>query len=344
MAICPSCKNEIPMESTECPCCHVQLGNCPVCNALYARGVNTQCPNCDTPLMEYTDLVVSEFSVGPARQVVTSPKNEINKNLLRIIVCIIIILLCLLGMLFFYFSRPRSENNADDTPKNDSSVVEDAQPEDEGNGFVPEPDQTTATTSTPVDDPTDEKSLKELIDSANNNELANSVWGFDEPYGYVMTSKTWEEANDYCESLNQENPDYYIHLATIESLEEFQNIQQMLRDFNTKRRESGLLGINRIWVGAKKEDNQTWKDRESVKWINGQGLDVIWDNNLWFSNGIEPSDVDSSGNSATGIENCLLLWYSNGTWSFNTTWNDCNTLDVAKNQIGFLIECEKKGR
>ncbi|XP_069075003.1 lectin-like [Pleurodeles waltl] len=104
-------------------------------------------------------------------------------------------------------------------------------------------------------------------------------------YKYIPISKTWVEAEIYCQSLVPG-----AHLASVHSLEENDFIQQLVLD--------SARGNPQIWIGA----SDCYKDR-TLMWTDGS----LWDFQKWYQG--EP-------NNSGGREPCLQFNFARpGMWN-----------------------------
>lgn len=105
------------------------------------------------------------------------------------------------------------------------------------------------------------------------------------------------------------------HLATIDSEEEFNKIARLAES----------EGIKVLWLGARRNDNDSW---DVTKWVNGEAITYT----RWYDG--EPSYRDNDGT----VEDMLALHNINGIWYYNDTPNDVTK--YYSGRIGYVIEHE----
>ncbi len=131
-------------------------------------------------------------------------------------------------------------------------------------------------------------------------------------YYTISSDETWEDANRYAQNYAN-----YSYLASINSEEEFEKLTQMAYD----------EGIRVLWLGAKRDENESWSD---AYWEDGTMFDGL---GLWFRG--EPSYTADDG----GENECYLMaFYVDGKWYLNDSVNDVSSVYAGK--IGYIIEEE----
>lgn len=128
---------------------------------------------------------------------------------------------------------------------------------------------------------------------------------------------TWNEAKELCEERGG-------HLAYIKSSDEYDSIISYLEDTELKY----------LWVGA---TTTISGDNVEARWTDGDSLDFIYDNNLWYDG--EPSGRDLQSEDKT-IEPYIMLWNIQDKWSFNDS-SDIAVNIYKKERFGYICEIDE---
>lgn len=133
----------------------------------------------------------------------------------------------------------------------------------------------------------------------------------------VSEACTWEDAKLRCEEMGG-------HLAYITCAE----------DYNEILRQLSSTSLKFIWLGGTTSISSN--GNVSATWLNGEGLDYINNNNLWYKN--EPSGRDYS-DSNMPYEPYIMLWQIDDKWSFNDNSN--LVIQYYKDyRIGYICEID----
>lgn len=149
-------------------------------------------------------------------------------------------------------------------------------------------------------------------ESDNEAEIITEEAEAEHTYYAFISDVSWEEADYYATTYAE-----YSYLASINTKEEFEELTQMAYD----------EGIRVLWLGAKRDEDESWSD---VYWNDGTMLDGL---GLWFRG--EPSYTADDG----GESECYLMaFYVDGKWYLNDSVNDVSSVYAGK--IGYIIEEE----
>ena len=103
-------------------------------------------------------------------------------------------------------------------------------------------------------------------------------------------------------------------------------------DLNAILGQLSSTSLRYVWVGG--TTSIASDGSITTSWLDGESLDYINDNNLWFPN--EPSGVDYNNPSAP-YEPYVMLWQIDGQWSFNDN-SDAAVSCYKSYRIGYVCE------
>lgn len=133
----------------------------------------------------------------------------------------------------------------------------------------------------------------------------------------VAEACTWEQAKKKCEDMGG-------HLAYITCKEDYDAIVGEL----------GSTSLKFVWLGGNSSINSN--GTVSTSWLNGESLDYINQNGLWYNK--EPSGRDYADPNAP-VEPYLMLWLIDGKWSMNDNSN--RAVEVYKSyRLGYVCQID----
>jgi len=299
--ICPNCNKYYTLNDVYCDVCGQKL----------VRENNSQQQSNDQQVQSqfkwgqnnYNDEIPTEINTGTNNNL-SSSKSK-NKNDLSIMIAIITALIALLViavaiLVILFINNDNSRKNKityDDSNSLESTetTIEESKTE----LAVEIKDEPTEPETEPQTEPPTEPSTEPTKRT----------------FTVVEQACTWNEAKSYCESIGG-------HLAYIKSEDDLNEILSQVSS----------TSLRYLWVGGTTSFDSDGSITAS--WLDGEGLDYINDNNLWFSN--EPSGIDYNDPSHP-YEPYVMLWQINGQWSFNDN-SDAAVSCYKSYRIGYVCE------
>lgn len=303
--ICPNCKKYYTPNDVYCDICGQKL---------IREDSLTQQQNSNQQVQEQFQWGQNNYSNEIPTEInnnLSSNKNQ-NKNNFGIMIAIITALTAILiiAVLIFVIVFINNDNLKKSKIKYDDS---DSLESTEITTEESKTESTTEITDKPTEAETEQKTEPEpKIEPEPETEPAPAS---NKTFTVIEQACTWNEAKSYCESMGG-------HLAYIKNEDDLNEILSQVSS----------TSLRYLWVGG--TTSFASDGSLTASWLDGESLDYINDNNLWFEN--EPSGIDYNDPSHP-YEPYIMLWQINGQWSFNDN-SDVAVTCYKSYRIGYVCE------
>lgn len=294
--ICPMCKRYYGLNDLYCEMCGVKLEREQASQQLNESVQDFRWDN-GLGAVNYSDEIPDQ-----SRNIVQQkPDDSEGEKGVGVLIAIVIVLTAILiiGFSVLVFMIYRSNNAGKNSAGNET----------EQSAGITEPLKTTVTTRKEIVTST-VKVTEEPTEPTTTREPVKT-------FIVISEACSWEEAQERCEEMGG-------HLAYVTCEEDMDAILAQLEGKDLKY----------VWLGGTSTINSD--DEVETEWLNGESLDYVDDNGLWY--GYEPSGKDWTDPN-TPLEPYIMLWNVDGYWSFNDNSN--RVLDFYKTyRIGYVCQID----